>query len=392
MVLLLLFLIALPACCQALHNGVALTPAMGYNSWNDFRGSISEAGIKSVVQGFVKLNLASYGWKYINLDDVVFIGRQKNGTLIADPSTFPSGIPALAAYVHAAGLKFGIYTDRGNKTCAGRPGSNGYEQIDANFFASSGVDYLKEDSCFASPIHATAFAEYARMRDALNKTGRAIYFSLCGWHDWYAPVGGSLGNSWRIQGDVNTWDDVLRAMDTNAPLYKFAGPGQWNDPDMLLGSNPTSAVHLTPVQSRTQFSTWAIMAAPLLLGSNPSLFSSWDLETYTNSEVIAVSQDILGKQGLRIQGANLRGLFPSHTNIWARQLSVGWAAIFFNNGASSADIVCDAKCFSQMAGLSANKSVSVRDLWLHQNVGTATGSWTAKSVAGQGGSTVLLFQ
>lgn len=131
------------AVVSALQNGVGRTPAMGYNSWNDFRGSITEAGIKSVVQGFVSHNLSSFGWQYVNLDDDVFIGRQANGTLIADPKTFPSGVAGLAAYVHAAGLRFGIYTDRGNKTCAGRPGSGGYEQIDANFYASSGVDYLK---------------------------------------------------------------------------------------------------------------------------------------------------------------------------------------------------------------------------------------------------------
>lgn len=229
------------------------------------------------------------------------------------------------------------------------------------------------------------------MRDALNRTGRDIYFSLCGWADWYAPVGGSLGNSWRISGDVNSWDDVLRAMDTNAPLAKYAGPGQWNDPDMLLGSNPVSAVHLTPIQSRTQFSVWAIMAAPLLLGSNPSLFSAWDLATYTNSEVIAVNQDPLGRQGVRIDGGHLRGFFASDTNVWARPLSSGgWAAVFFNNAASTSDIVCDSKCFAQMTGLP--KTVHVRDLWLHQDVGTAQGSWTAKAVPGNGGSTVVIFK
>lgn len=140
---LLAFFALVVACCTALPNGVGLSPAMGYNSWNDFRGSITEAGIKSVVQGFMAHNLSSYGWTYVNLDDDVFIGRQSNGTLIADPHTFPSGIAALGAYIHAAGLKFGIYTDRGNLTCGRRPGSGGFEQIDANFYASCGVDYLK---------------------------------------------------------------------------------------------------------------------------------------------------------------------------------------------------------------------------------------------------------
>ena len=161
---------------------------------------------------------------------------------------------------------------------------------------------MKEDSCNAdSADHEVAFADYGRMRDALNATGRPIAFSLCGWADWYAPVGASLGNSWRISGDVNGWASVYGSAQINAKLSQYAGPGGWNDPDMLVGSSSSAAVHNSPEQARTQFSLWAAMAAPLLIGSNMLGLSAFDLETYTNSEVIAVNQDTLGRQAIVVQ-------------------------------------------------------------------------------------------
>eukprot|EP01097_Dermamoeba_algensis_P008547 TRINITY_DN5734_c0_g1_i1.p1 TRINITY_DN5734_c0_g1~~TRINITY_DN5734_c0_g1_i1.p1 ORF type:complete len:191 (+),score=41.77 TRINITY_DN5734_c0_g1_i1:604-1176(+) len=143
------------------------------------------------------------------------------------------------------------------------------------------------------------------MRDALNSTGRPIFFSLCGWHEWYAPQGQSLGNSWRIEDDCFNWQKVLNAIDGNAPLWKYAGPGGWNDPDMLMSSDPSANVYLTPTQSRTMFSLWSVMAAPLLISTSLDHISSWDLETYSNQEVIAVDQDPLGLQGKRIVGGNV---------------------------------------------------------------------------------------
>eukprot|EP01130_Rhizamoeba_saxonica_P012061 TRINITY_DN5046_c0_g1_i2.p1 TRINITY_DN5046_c0_g1~~TRINITY_DN5046_c0_g1_i2.p1 ORF type:complete len:351 (-),score=81.53 TRINITY_DN5046_c0_g1_i2:44-1096(-) len=146
------------------------------------------------------------------------------------------------------------------------------------------------------------------MRDALNQTNRPIYFSLCGWNTWYAPVGASLGNSWRIAGDCNTWSNVLNAIDSNAPLYHYAGPGGWNDPDMLLGTSARAASSLTKTRSRTMFNQWAVMAAPLLIGSNILHLPPYDLETYSNTEIIAVNQDRLGVQGVRIEGGNLKNI------------------------------------------------------------------------------------
>jgi len=201
-------------------------------------------------------------------------------------------------HVHSKGLLFGIYGDRGWKTCAFRPGSRGHEQTHAQQFATWGVDYLKHDSCWASNDHETAFGEYAAMRDALNSTGRPILYSLCGWNAWYAEAGERLANSWRIAADCDEWANVYVAVRTNEALHPFAGPGHFNDPDMLLGSNPAAPAHLTPTQVQTQFSLWAVMAAPLLIGSSLLDMPPSDLETYLNDEVIAIDQDPLGKQGV----------------------------------------------------------------------------------------------
>ncbi len=234
-----------------------LTPAMGYNTWNDFRcNGISAANVMAVADKIIELGLNFAGYHYVNIDDCWCTGRE-NGTnvLIPDPVAFPNGMKAVADYVHSLvcwhstascintnflirvilqGLKFGIYTDRGTNTCAGRPGSQGYEALDAQTFASWGVDYVKEDSCNAPSDPPSAFQQYGTMRDALNavrfcqrylfvcsfisdldvlvQTGRPIYFSLCGWNSWYAPVGWTLGNSWRIAGDCNQWPSVYNAI------------------------------------------------------------------------------------------------------------------------------------------------------------------------------------
>lgn len=174
---------------------------------------------------------------------------------------------------------------------------------DAQYFAAAGADYLKEDSCCGSQDHETAFHQYGLMRDALNRTGRPIFFSLCGWNSWYAPVGASLGNSWRIHGDGSGWDHLSDATNTMAGIVQFSGPGGWNDPDLLIGPN-VKVGGQTDLQSRSQFSLWAVMAAPLLISSNLLEASAYAIETWGNTEVIAVSQDPLAKPGFRIAGTN----------------------------------------------------------------------------------------
>eukprot|EP00992_Anisonema_acinus_P010410 TRINITY_DN6563_c0_g1_i1.p1 TRINITY_DN6563_c0_g1~~TRINITY_DN6563_c0_g1_i1.p1 ORF type:complete len:239 (-),score=49.46 TRINITY_DN6563_c0_g1_i1:193-909(-) len=232
------------------------------------------------------------------------------------------------------------------------------------------------------------------MRDALNATGRPIYLSLCGWNAWYAPQGAVLGNSWRISRDVNAWPDVWNAVRINENLATYAGPGAWNDPDMLVGSSPHAAVHLTAAQSRTQFGLWAVMAAPLLIGSNILNLSAYDLETYTNAEVIAVNQDRLGKQGMVVSGScppapnkTESSSILDCTQIWGRPLVDGAVAVAMVNwGPANTTVTCDSACLERMGLFPA--PVTVRDLWARQTLPGTHRNLTF-TVAGGGGSMML---
>jgi len=290
-------------------NGLGTTPPMGYNSWYDWTCNMSEKQLMASVDAFVAKGFPALGYKYFNLDDCWASSRHPNGTLIADPKFFPSGtLKPLADYVHSKGMLFGTYTDRGPQTCAGRPAAQDHEAIDAQTYADWGVDYLKEDSCHATQDHEQAFAQYGKMRDGLNKTGRPIMFSLCGWNDWYSPVGSTLGNLWRIGPDDSNWPGVLTNIDINAALSANAGPSKgWNDPCLLLAADWQGKLRQTEQQTRAQFSMWAVMASPLLISANVLNMSAMTLATYTNKEVIAVSQDPLGEQGTRIVGGSLHG-------------------------------------------------------------------------------------
>ena len=298
----------------SLNNGVGLTPAMGYNTWDDFRcGGINASNLYKVADSIVKLGLDELGYRYLSLDDCWAKSRDAaTGIIQPDPVAFPAGMKAVADYVHSKGLLFGIYTDRGEQTCVGRPGSAGFETIDAQTYAKWGVDYLKEDSCNATGNHTQAFAQYGLMRDALNATGRAIYFDLCGWSSWYAPVGKTLGNAWRVGYDVNNWGGVFNnALQVDKHLAAFAGPGGWNDIDALIGSSTSTAVHLTPTQSRTQFTLWCLLSAQLIIGGNILNMTAFDLETVTNKEMIAINQD---RSGLQANLAMMRCQSPRDPN------------------------------------------------------------------------------
>ncbi|XP_065176638.1 uncharacterized protein LOC135806390 [Sycon ciliatum] len=414
----LLLVGSLTRSAMSLDNGLALTPAMGYNSWYDVTcsGDMNEKIIMASADAMVSTGLAKLGYKYINLDDCWAKGRDSTGAVYADNATFPSGMKALADYVHSKGLLFGVYTDRGTNTCGGRPGSQDHETIDAKSYASWGVDYVKEDSCHAPNTHGSGYAQYGKMRDALNATGRPIYFSLCGWNEWYAPVGYSLGNSWRISRDDTNWGGIITNINVNAKLAPYAGPGGWNDPCLLLGNTSANKPRITDLQQRSQFSMWAVMASPLLISSNIRKLSTYALETYSNEEVIAVNQDKIGRQGLRLAGGDLSGEgvkqstqtdeipkhlhkrtfdhlpseLPAQQNIWGRQLlDGGWALVFLNNGKDDVDMTCDAACFAP-TGFDASTSFTVRDLWLHKDIGTGTGSnYTVSKVPANGGSVML---
>jgi len=373
-----------------LDNGLGRTPAMGWNSWYDVLCSsdMNEKTIRATADAMVATGLSKLGYQYINLDDCWAGGRTSEGRVYPEAKRFPSGMKALADYVHSKGLKFGVYTDRGTFTCAGRPGSENHEEVDAQTYADWGVDYVKEDSCYATQDHVTAIYQYGKMRDALNETERPIYFSLCGWERWYAPMGHLLGNSWRIGWDDSNWPGVLVDINDEVGLAQYAGPGGWNDPCLLLGTDHQNNLVMTEVQSRTQFSIWCIMAAPLLISSNIRNISNYALQTYSNTEVIAVHQDPLGKQGIRLAGGDLPG---SVTNVWGRPLSGhAWAVMFINTGKVNTDVACNQNCFQQM-GLSSSDVVNVRDLWLHQDIGTANGSYNASSVPADGGCILLKF-
>jgi alpha-galactosidase len=306
---------------------------------------------------------------------------------------------ALIEYVHALGLKFGLYTDRGTKTCGGLPGSQGYEEIDAKTYASWGVDFVKEDSCFALNDPSAAFPEYAKMRDALNATGRPILFSLCGWRDWYPPYAAKLGNMWRINTDGRNWSNIVLNINTMASFSYCGGPGGWNDPDMLLGSSTLSWASLSQVQSRSQFSLWSVMSAPFILGAHILNLNSWDLQTYSNKFLISTNQDANGIAGRRIAGSQL--VFSSDLklgtqwNVWSKTLSNGIAVLVFLNIANtSLDINCDSTCVLQ-TGIQtyASEGISVLDVWRNQKIGELdiNVGWTAKKVIANGGSQTVAF-
>ncbi|ONK56611.1 uncharacterized protein A4U43_C10F10710 [Asparagus officinalis] len=208
-----------------LSNGLAITPPMGWNSWNHFDCSINEKIIKETADALVSTGLAEFGYRYVNIDDCwAEYNRSAKGYLVPRKSTFPSGIKALADYVHKKGLKIGIYSDAGKKM----PGSLGYEEKDAKTFASWGIDYLKYDNCNNGNVKPTI--RYPIMTRALMNTGRPIFFSLCEWGDMHPALWGSnVGNSWRTTNDINdSWESMVSRADQNEVYAEYARPGGWN--------------------------------------------------------------------------------------------------------------------------------------------------------------------
>ncbi|XP_035547491.1 alpha-galactosidase 3-like [Juglans regia] len=293
-----------------LNNGLALTPPMGWNSWNFFACNINETVIKETADALISTGLADLGYVHVNIDDCwSSTKRNSENQLVPDPKTFPLGIKDLADYVHAKGLKLGIYSDAGIFTCQVRPGSLYYENDDAEMFASWGVDYLKYDNCFNLGIKPEE--RYPPMRDALNGTGRTIFYSICDWgEDDPALWAGKLGNSWRTTDDINdSWASMTTIADLNDKWAAYAGPGGWNDPDMLEVGNGG----MTYQEYRAHFSIWALMKAPLLIGCDVRNMTAETFEILTNKEVIAVNQDPLGVQGRKVHVTGTDGclqVFP----------------------------------------------------------------------------------
>ena len=357
------------------------TPPMGWNSWNLFQCNISESLIKGIADAMVSSGMKDVGYQYVNLDDCWMDGRDSSGKLRWNTSKFPGGIPALADYVHGKGLKIGIYEVPGPTTCVGiyggispsvAVGSLGHETTDAQTFASWGIDYLKYDKC------TNALSGFAVMRDALRATGRPIFYSINpGDGTGCTPNSCSINlptiaNMWRIGFDINaSWSSVVGLIDQNRDLYSYAGPGHWNDPDMLeVGNNG-----INDTEGRAHFSMWAIMAAPLIAGNDLRSMSAATRTTLTNSEVIAVDQDPMGVQGRRVATP------ATNLEVWSKTLSGTntRAVALFNRGTAAASITAQWSALGIPTG-----AATVRDLWSHTDLGTFTGSYTASSVPSHG--------
>lgn len=339
-----------------LNNGIGKTPQMGWNSWNFFACAINETVIRETADALISTGLADLGYVYVNIDDCwSSTTRNLEGDLEPDQKTFPSGIKALADYVHAKYLKLGIYSDAGIYTCEVRPGSIFNEKRDANLFASWGIDYLKYDNCYNLGIEPKK--RYPPMREALNATEHTIFYSLCEWGvDDPALWADSVGNSWRTTDDINdSWASMSAIADLNDKWATYAGPGGWNDPDMLEVGNGG----MTYQEYRSHFSIWALMKAPLLIGCDVRNMTKETIEILSNKEVIAVNQDTLGVQGRKVSAEGLDGC----RQVWAGPLSGGRLAVVFWNRCSEATSIT-AKW--DTIGLESTVAVSVRDLWKHE--------------------------
>jgi alpha-galactosidase len=351
-------------------NGLALTPPMGWNSWNKFACNVNEQVVRDTVDAMVSSGMRDAGYRYVVIDDCWQGPRDANGFITADTRRFPSGIKALADYVHSRGQKFGIYSDAGRLTCGGRPGSQGHEYQDALTYARWGADYLKYDWCSTGDRNAQE--AYAVMADALRQSGRDIVFSMCEWgtaKPWLWAK--NTGNLWRTTGDI--WDSfdkndkahdwahpVTNIVDLNEPLWPFAGPGHWNDADMLEVGNGG----MTATEYRSHFSLWAMMASPLMAGNDIAHMDESTRSILLNKEVVAIDQDRLGVQGHRVWKDGDR-------EVWVKPLSGGAKALLlFNRSAAPAMIRATADQF----GWPPQLRVRVRDLWLHKDEARWSGS------------------
>lgn len=323
-------------------DGLALTPPMGWNSWNTFATDIDEQLVREVADAFVELGYKDAGYTYIVLDDGWMAKeRDENGNLVPDPDKFPGGMKALADYVHERGLKFGLYNCAGNKTCAGYPGSRGHEYQDAQLYAEWEVDYLKYDWCNTENLDAKG--AYQTMRDAIYAAGRPMVFSICEWgqHDPW-KWGSEMGHLWRTSGDIiNCWDceighgswsswGIWKIIRMREDIRQYTGPGHWNDFDMMEVGNG-----MTAGEDRVHFAMWAMLASPLIMGNDVRINDKETIKTLTNKDVIAVNQDSLGIMGFKFSD-------EGNIEIWAKPLADGdWAVAFINMGRTSAKIEFD---------------------------------------------------
>ncbi|MEN9701350.1 MAG: hypothetical protein RIR55_665 [Bacteroidota bacterium] len=366
---LFLFLFLLPLLGNA--QQLAPTPPMGWMTWNYFGENINEKIIKEMADAMESSGMVKAGYKYIMIDDGWQGGRDNKNNMIPDPVKFPSGIKELADYVHSKGLGLGIYSDAAQLTCAGYTASLDFENQDAKTFASWGIDYLKYDYCNAPADSATAKIRYKKMADALKNSGRQIVFSICEWGGrkpwlWAAGVGGQL---WRTTYDVrDSWTSVSSIMDINSALSAYAGPGHWNDPDMLIvglrgSKGPAGDLGGTgcnDVEYQSNMSLWAMMASPLIATNDIRTMNDAAKSILLNEEIIAINQDALGKQADKVNPTDA-------LNIFIKPLANGDIAVAFLNRNKNEQIVeIDFK------SLGLQDKYTMRDLWAHKIIGTGT--------------------
>lgn len=379
-----ILLISISLNAQKFDN-LAMTPPMGWNSWNTFETNINENLVRETADIMLSSGMASAGYNYIVLDDG-WMGKERdaNGNLVPDPIKFPSGIKALIDYVHSKGLKFGLYNCAGTRTCAGYPGTRGYEYQDARFYANLNIDYLKYDWCNTEGINAKE--AYSTMSNALKIAGKPIVFSLCEWGDnqpwnWAKPI----GNLWRISGDIypcfdcefkhDTWSSwgFMKIVDMRKDIRKFSGPDHWNDFDMMeVGDG------MTNLEDKSHFTIWAMLASPLIAGNDFRKMSPETLAILTNKEIIAINQDKLGIQGFRYSSE--KGL-----EIWVKPLSNdNWAITFLNRTDTEVKINFDWKKHILKDvdfNLEANfvtSNYKIKDLWKNIETGSTKKIFVSK--------------
>jgi alpha-galactosidase len=343
---------------------------MGWNSWNKFACNVSESLIRQTADKIIDLGLDKLGYEYVNIDDCwMLTERDAQGHMIPDPQTFPSGMRALGDYIHSKGLKFGVYSSAGNYTCEGRAGSLYHEDVDAADWASYGVDYLKYDNCYNENVPATV--RYPSMRDALNKTGRPIFYSICNWgNEGTVNWGKETGNSWRTTMDIKAiWPSIQYNFRVNSEHPEIAGPGGWNDPDMLEIGNDW----LTLDQEKTHFALWSIVKAPLILGCDLDKISPESFAIISNKELIDINQDALGVQGTCKVSCSAYDIYKGTPQVYSGPLANGDTAVvvvnwgLFDYGEFEFDL-------GVVSAVQNGESVVVRDLFAHQDLGTFSGT------------------
>jgi alpha-galactosidase len=367
---------------------LAATPPMGWNSWNKFGNAINETSMCETADALVSSGLLDCGYNYLVIDDCWSdkSRRNKNGELVPDPQKFPNGIKPIADYVHSRGLLFGMYSDAADKTCAGYPGSFGFEEQDAATWASWGVDFLKYDYCNAPSDQATAIDRYARMGEALRGTGREILFSLCEWgfrnpHLWGKSVGGHM---WRVSPDAfDSWVDIWIAaykyygagigtsLDIAAGIDEYGGPSGWNDLDMLVvglrGKGQISGTGMSYIEYQTHMSIWCIACSPLMIGCDVRNLDAESASLLMNTEALAVNQDALGKPGRRIK-------LIGTCEVWRKPLADGSTAIaVVNRGTSGTDVTIRS---GDMGLLDSVKHA--RNIWLKEDIADFTTELTLR--------------